>query len=283
MKIKKFISLILCALLLGSVMNFTAAAAEEKPFYLVLGDSIAFGSGISNPTQAVYGKIVADTNGYEYVNDAIPGYTTAALYALIQSDTVTEHIKKADIISISIGGNNYLVGNLNQMMVDCLVKHDTAIYDEVAEEYYADLCKIFDHIKGLNPDTVILMQTLYNPQVSYMGEVYRHGVDRINACVRRYDEEYPGVIEIVDVASRLTDHDTDFAADRVHPSAAGNEKIAVAVLEKLAELGLGDSTGPVINVPGKDAYLLAVMLRPLDVYAVFLHMLSFVYQAFAKK
>ena len=283
MKIKKFISLVLCALLLGSVMNFTAAAAEEKPFYLVLGDSIAFGSGISNPTQAVYGKIVADTNGYDYVNDAIPGYTTAALYALIQSDTVTEHIKKADIISISIGGNNYLVGNLNQMMVDCLVKHDTAIYDEVAEEYYADLCKIFDHIKGLNPDTVILMQTLYNPQVSYMGEVYRHGVDRINACVRRYDEEHPGVIEIVDVASRLTDHDTDFAADRVHPSAAGNEKIAVAVLEKLAELGLGDSTGPVINVPGKDAYLLAVMLRPLDVYAVFLHMLSFVYQAFAKK
>ena len=283
MNYKRIISLILCALFLAGLMNAAAAAAEDNLFYLVLGDSIAFGSGLSNPTQAVYGKIVADTNDYDYVNDSIPGSTTAAMYGLIQSDTVKEHIEKADIISISIGGNNYLVGNLPQMMVDCLVKHDTAIYDEVAEGYYADLCTIFDYIKELNPDVVILMQTLYNPQVSYMGEVYRHGVDRINECVRRYDEEHPGVIEIVDVASRLTDHDTDFAADRVHPSAAGNEKIAVAVLEKLAELGLGTATEPVINVPGKDAYLLAVMLRPLDFYAALLHLFSFVYQAFAKK
>ena len=280
MKAKKLLSLLLCAALLFA-MTGVIASAEDKPFYLVLGDSIAFGSGLSNPTEAVYGKIVADTNDYDYVNDSIPGSTTAAMYGLIQSDTVKAHIEKADIISISIGGNNYLVGNLPQMMVDCLVRNDTAIYDEVAAGYYDDLCTIFDYIKGLNPDAVILMQTLYNPQVSYMGEVYQHGVDRINECVNRYNEEHPGVIEIVDVAARLTDHDTDFAADRVHPSAAGNEKIAVAVLEKLAELGLGTATEPVINAPGKDAYLLSALTRPLDLYAFLLHLLSFVYRAFA--
>ena len=280
MKAKKLLSLLLCAALLFTLTG-VIASAEDRPFYLVLGDSIAFGSGLSNPTEAVYGKIVADTNGYDYVNDAIPGSTTTAMFALMQSDTVKEHLEKADIISISIGGNNYLVGNLPRMMVDCLVKNDTAIYDEVAAGYYDDLCTIFAYIKELNPDAVILMQTLYNPQVSYMGEVYQYGVDRINACVNRYNEEHPGVIEIVDVAARLTDHDTDFAADRVHPSAAGNEKIAVAVLEKLAELGLGTATEPVINAPGKDAYLLSALTRPLDFYAFLLHLLSFVYQAFA--
>ena len=282
MQIKRIISVLLSALLLCCTVGTAANAAEAKPFYLVLGDSIAYGSGLANPGKAVYGKIVADTNGYDYANDAVPGSTTSMLLTLMKTGKVKEDVKKADIISISIGGNNYLVGYLPQIMVDCLVKNDTAIYDEIAEGYYADLCEIFDYIKGLNPDAVILMQTLYNPQVGYMGEVYQHGVDRINACVRRYDEEHPGVIEIVDVAARLTDHDTDFAADRVHPSAAGNEKIAAAVLEKLAALGLGTSADPVINTPGRDAYLLAVALRPLDFYAALLHMLSFVYQAVAK-
>ena len=282
MKVKKLLSLLLCAALLFALTGVIASAAEDKPFYLVLGDSIAYGSGLANPNEAVYGKIVADTNGYDYANDAIPGFTTAALLSLMETDRVKADVEKADIISISIGGNNYLVGNLPQMMVDCLVKNDTAIYDEVAEGYYADLCVIFDYIKGLNPDAVILMQTLYNPQVSYMGEVYQHGVDRINECVNRYNEEHPGVIEIVDVAARLTDHDTDFAADRVHPSAAGNEKIAVAVLEKLAELGLGAATEPVINNPGRDAFLLSTLTRPLDLYAALLHALSYVYRIFVK-
>ncbi|MBQ6119807.1 MAG: hypothetical protein IJK98_11280 [Clostridia bacterium] len=281
MKTKKLLSLLLCAALLFSMTGVMALAAD-KPFYLVLGDSIAYGSGLANPNEAVYGKIVADTNDYDYANDAVPGFTTAALLSLMETDRVKADVEQADIISISIGGNNYLVGNLPQMMVDCLVKNDTAIYDEVAVGYYDDLCAIFAYIKGLNPDAVILMQTLYNPQVSYMGEVYQHGVDRINECVRRYDEEHPGVIEIVDVAARLTDHDTDFAADRVHPSAVGNEKIAVAVLEKLAELGLGASAEPVINTPGRDAYMLSALTRPLDVFAVFLHMLSFVYKVFVR-
>ena len=282
MKAKKLLSLLLCAALLFTITGVIAFAADEKPFYLVLGDSIAFGSGLANPNEAVYGKIVADTNGYDYANDAIPGFTTAALLSLMETDRVKADVEKADIISISIGGNNYLVGNLPQMMVDCLVRNDTAIYDEVDAGYYADLCTIFDYIKGLNPDAVILMQTLYNPQVSYMGEVYQHGVDRINECVNRYNEEHPGVIEIVDVAARLTDHDTDFAADRVHPSAAGNEKIAVAVLEKLAELGLGAATEPVINNPGRDAFLLSTLTRPLDLYAALLHALSYVYRIFVK-
>lgn len=281
MKLKKLISLALCALLLAGALS-AGAAAEEKTRYLVLGDSIAYGSGLSNPREACYGKIVADTNGYDYANDAIPGYTTAALLSLIQTERVKADIEEADIISISIGGNNYLVGNLPRMMVDFLVKNDLSLYDEVAEGYYEDLCAIFGFIREHNPDAVILMQTLYNPQESYMGEVYQPGCDRINECVRRYDEEHPGVIEIVDVAARLTDHSTDFAGDHVHPSAAGNEKIAVAVLEKLAEQGLSETTEPVINAPGRDAHTLVVTMRSVELFAYFLHCISVILHTFGR-
>lgn len=282
MKLKRLISLLLCLALAACLPVFGAAAAEDAPFYLVLGDSIGYGSGLSNPKEAAYGKIVADTNGYGYANDAIPGYTTQALLRLMQTDDVKADIEKADIISISIGGNNFLLGNMMQLMADLLIKGDDAGFAAIGESYYPDLCAIIGTIRSLNPDAVILMQTLYNPQTGYMGEVYDCGVQWINDSVRRYAEEHPGEIEIVDVAARLTDSDADFAADRIHPSAAGNEKIAVAILEKLAELGLGDATDPVIKTPGKDVNLPGASLNTLELFAKFLHFLSFIYNFFAK-
>lgn len=282
MKLKRLISLLFCLALAACLPVFGAAAKEDAPFYLVLGDSIGYGSGLSNPKEAVYGRIVADTNGYEYANDAIPGYTTQALLRLMQTDDVKADIEKADIISISIGGNNFLLGNLMQLMADVLIKGDDAGFAAIGEAYYADLCQIIGTIKALNPDAVILMQTLYNPQTGYVGEVYDHGTEWINGSVRRYAEEHPGEIEIVDVAARLTEHPADFAADRIHPSAAGNEKIAVAILEKLAELGLGEATTPVVNVPGRDAGIPGGSVNTMELFAKFLHFLSFIYGFFAK-
>ncbi len=281
MKLKRLISLLLCLVLAACLPVFGAAAEETPPFYLVLGDSIGYGSGLSNAKEAVYGKIVADTNGYAYANDAIPGYTTQALLRLMQTANVKADIEKADIVSISIGGNNFLLGNLMQLMADVLIKGDDAGFAAIGEAYYDDLCEIIGTIKALNPDAVILMQTLYNPQTGYMGEVYEHGAVWVNDSIQRYAEEHPGEIEIVDVAARLTEYPADFAADRIHPSAAGNEKIAVAVLEKLAELGLGETTAPVINTPGKDVGTPGVSLNTMELFARFLHFLSGIYNFFA--
>ena len=282
MNLKKLLSLVLAAAMLFCLPGLTALAEEapeaaDRPFYLVLGDSIGYGSGLANPREAVYGKIVADTNGYDYANDAIPGYTTAAMLRLMQTDNVKADIEQADMISISIGGNNFLLGNLPQLMADVLVKNDDAGFAEIGEGYYEDLCEIIAGIRALNPDAVILMQTLYNPQTGYTEQVYSHGTDWINGSVRRYDEEHPGEIVIVDVAAALTDKDADFAADRIHPSAAGNEKIAVAVLEKLAELGLGETTVPTITTPGLDARIPGMAFNSVELFAKFLHFLSFFY------
>ena len=142
MKMKRLIALVLCLLLAVCLPVFGAAAEEDAPFYLVLGDSIGYGSGLSNPKEAVYGKIVSDTNGYDYANDAIPGYTTTALLRLMQTEHVKADIEKGDIISISIGGNNYLLGNMMKLMADVLVKGDDSGFAAIGETYYDDLCEI---------------------------------------------------------------------------------------------------------------------------------------------
>lgn len=274
---KKLTAIVLSLVMLLSSLGVVAFAQDEKPFYLVLGDSIAYGSGLSNSKAACYGKIVADTNGYEYVNHSVPGHTTTNLINRLSNETVIADLEKADIISISIGGNDFLMNNLIGLMFDSIVKNDHTQYDAIADNVYVNLCKIFDIINEHNEDAVILMQTLYNPQSGYLRAPYQEGADRINAAIARYNEENPGEIVIVDVGTALGDDLANFASDEIHPSTKGNEIIAKEVLAKLYDLNLGENTEPVITEKGKDIQIPAIMTMMLDMYGFFFHVLSVIY------
>lgn len=229
----------------------TPVQAETK-FYLVLGDSIAYGSGLTNPKEACYGKIVADTNGYEYSNRSVPGHTTADLINRLKEESVTADLEKADIINISIGGNDFLKSDLKQLMTDCLVNGDYTGLDKIAEGFYDNLCEIISIINSHNADAVILVQTLYNPQSDFLRVAFQMGADRINDAIMKYDSENPGEIVIADVGTALGADMANYASDTIHPSAQGNEMIAQTVLNKLYELNLGSNTQPVITVKGED-------------------------------
>ena len=272
--VKRIISLFVCAVMLVSLPLAFAFAAEEKPFYLVLGDSIGYGSGLKNSKDACYGRIVADTNGYDYANDAVPGHTTQNLLSRLAVPSVKEHVQNADIISISIGGNNFLLGNIAKVCFDVMVMSDTSSAEKIIEGFYTDYCKIIETIRSLNPDAVILMQTLYNPQTGYIGEAYQTCIDMLNDAIRRYADGHPGEIEIVDVAAALKDSENDFAADRIHPSVAGNEKIAVEVLKKLVELNLGKTAEPVITTKGTDIEVPEILSGSMGFYGDILYILA---------
>ncbi len=269
---KKLLSVLLAVCMLACLLPFAASAAQ--PHYLVLGDSIAFGSGLANPREAVYGRIVADTEGYEYENYAVPGHTTRNLLSRMETPAVRDAIAKADIINISIGGNNFLLGNLNGLLYDGIVKQDYTRIDEIADGFYADLGEIMAKIRALNADAAVLIQTIYNPQTGYVGEVYLAGAVRMNAKIRQFAADHPGEILIVDAAAYLTDSAADFAEDRIHPSAAGNEKIAAAVVKTLAENGLGQDTALVINTPGVDARGTGMFTVFVNLYGRLFHVLA---------
>ncbi len=278
---KKLTAIILSTIMIFGMFGICGYADGEKPFYLVLGDSIAYGSGISNSREACYGKIVADTNGYDYANHAIPGHTTTNLINRLSDETVIADLKKADIISISIGGNDFLLGNLIGLMFDSIVLGDHTEYDRIAEGFYANFCKIVDIINSHNADAVILMQTLYNPQSGYLRAPYQEGADRINAAIMKYDAEHPGEIVIVDVGSALGDDMANYADDEIHPSAQGNEIIANVILDKLYELKSGSNSAPVIAEKGKDIEIPAIFTSSLRITGTIFHIISVVYNFFA--
>lgn len=272
--LKKSVAVLLCLVMI--LMSLSAVAfAEEKQFYLVLGDSIGYGSGIRNSQDACYGKIVADTNGYEYANHAIPGHTTTNLIARLKEDVVKADVEKADIISISIGGNDFLMSNLYGLMFDAMVKEDYSKFDEIAHSFYENFSTIISMIRELNGEAVILMQTLYNPQSGYLRAPYQQGADRINAAIEKFSKENPGEIIIVDVATALNSDMGNFASDAIHPSAKGNEEIAKAVLSEIAKFSPEGKTEPVINVKGDDIKN-ATFAGTINAMGVFFHILSLV-------
>ena len=231
---------------------FNVSAVEGKLNYLLLGDSIAFGAGIVNPDEACYGKIVADTNGYNYKNCCVSGYNSTALLAHMLLPAVSDAIKEADIISLSIGGNDFLTSNMVQLGIEAGAFNNLETFDKIAENFYENYCRIIEKIRELNPDAVILAQTLYNPMHNALNEIYQAGADRLNAVYRRYLKENPGSIVIVDVGKAFEGHPEYIADDCVHPNSIGNEIIAKLVLKTLKDLGLGKTDVPVIAVEGMD-------------------------------
>jgi len=269
---KKIVSILLSVVLTLSVFGITAFAEEEKTDYVVLGDSIAFGAGMVNTVGACYGKIVADTNGYNYSNHSIPGITSGVLLGMLKTDSVEKRVKEAEIISISIGGNNYLTNNMVALAVDCLVTKKTDRFDKIANVFYDEFCEIMDVINELNPDAVVLMQTLYNPQDGAAGIVYGLGGDKLNEMKRKYDAEHPGEIVIVEVGEALNQNRANFADDKLHPSSRGNEVIAQTILDVLYELGLGENTEPVTETEGLD------LLMPIS-YAILINIACTILEA----
>ena len=277
---KKLTAIILSIVMIFGMFGICGYAQTEKKFYLVLGDSIAYGSGISNSREACYGKIVADTNGYDYANHSVPGHTTTNLINRLKDETVIADLEKADIISISIGGNDFLMSNLIGLMFDSIVLSDHSEYDKIADGFYTNLCKIIDIINSHNDDAVILMQTLYNPQSGYLRAPYQEGADRINSAIERYNAENPGEIVVVDVGTALGDDMANYADDEIHPSAKGNEIIANVILDKLCELKLGNNASPVIAEKGKDIEISAVFTMSLRFAGNVFHAISVIYGFF---
>ncbi len=234
--IKKTVSLLL-VLVLALTMVIVADAAGAKT-YLVLGDSIGYGLGVSNPGEANYGRIVANTNGYNYYNDAISGYRTDDLLRLINNDrSVISHVREADIISVSIGGNDYLRDNMAQLIAEVEVGN-TSTVDRIAVTMTANIAAIAERLRALNPDALILMQTLYNPMEGQaLGNVYAVPIGVLNDFIRSYGDEHPGCYEIADVAGAFHGRSGLIAFDTIHPNARGNIVIAETVQKTLYDLG----------------------------------------------
>ena len=247
---KKTLCLLLAACLLLTCA-LPAFAAEERKNYVVLGDSIAQGYGVYNRKDAAYGKIVADTNGYNYANFGVNGLRSWDLIEQLKTNEVASAVAAADIISLSIGGNDYLQQNLPKIFSD-VSQGDYKIVNDIQNNFREYFAEIVAMLKAANPEVALFVQTLYNPRFDALRDFYGMAVERINAVITDYLTENPGAFYLVDTVPLMEGHPEYIAADTIHPSAVGNVALARLVLQRLYEEGYGENTEPVTNTIGVD-------------------------------
>ena len=247
---KKIISVLLAAAL-AFACALPAFAANGAKHYVVLGDSIAQGSGVYNRDEACYGRIVANTNGYTYANYGVNGLRSWDLIELLGRGDVAADVAKADIISLSIGGNDYLQQDLPKL-ISQTAQGNYKIINDIQDNYREYFAEIIGMILESNPDVTLLVQTLYNPQYGALRDIYGMATSRINEVITDYLAENPGAFVLVDTVPVMEGHPEYTAADTIHPSAVGNEVLAKLILQTLYDLGLGENTKPAVNTRGID-------------------------------
>lgn len=262
---KKILAVLLSALMIFAVLVPTVAAEEKKLSFLSLGDSIAAGAGLADPDTMTYGAIVSHTNGYNFKNDAVNGHQTKNLLKRVQTASVREDIANADIICISIGGNDFIQSDIMSLIKQAVIDNDYSQFDKIAATAKYNLGLIINEIKGVNPNATILMQTLYNPMYlsKEVREAYQQGLNRLNGAIRSYLDAHPGAYTIVDVEPAFSGDSSLIAPDTIHPNPKGHRLIAKTVLGVLKELGLGEQTE--ISLPNKfQAKLVEIFQKVLN-------------------
>ena len=215
--------------LLAACSKKTDSPAVREPdgTIVYLGDSIAEGligpSPLSERDNYAYYALLGKTNNFRYFNHSVSGHKTSGdmlgndeggLLGLLtriknngETATLMEtHIKQADVIHVSIGGNNLLQYDLGLLMLevadeefeDNYAKGTTLInllhdggqatrpaldsdrtVDFKFPSTYQNICDIISIIREWNPTATLCFQKVYNPVLGGCKFLYPELLDRL--------------------------------------------------------------------------------------------------------
>lgn len=135
------------------------APASTADTILVLGDSIGYGVG-DDPDMGIgkrYAALIDPAQTSEVANLSVSGAISADLATLVAAPENAALISTADLIIISIGGND-----LNDLETANTITLD-AVFQETITSYQNNLKAILNRIRALNPEAQIALIGLYNP------------------------------------------------------------------------------------------------------------------------
>ncbi len=251
-------------------INVGASDAAEPAFpktLLALGDSLTTGYGLDNYVPggdpyrcASYINTVAEAMGLvageTYVNRAVNGDTTGALASLLPS--IEEEVKAAEMIVISIGGNDFL--GLLPEIASHLLGEDVSELEDVADalmnvsdeaieklasgswfltkiavtltKLNSNLSTITSYLKNTAPDARVIFLLQFNPLVnvpglSEFGSFAQPFLDNLNTALKKACATYG--YETVDIPAVINCDAaglTNILEYDIHPNAKGHLEMA---------------------------------------------------------
>lgn len=254
-KFKALLSVALSVVFLLGLMtaDYTPAnAVKSTPTYVALGDSITTGYGLENfNNNDVSNKASAKSFvnklgkrlGANTINLGVEGLDSTGLLSTVanpateEQKAVAENIKKADVITVSIGGNNLLLplvtaidGKLGEgktiytageqdvssaminmffddtaltKLKDNLLAATVAFTGDEKAGKTGDFADIISTIKKLNPKAQIIVQTIYDPYKISFTNMFSDVIKAMNAKIIK-DSANGKNYKVADVYSAFT-------------------------------------------------------------------------------
>ncbi len=140
--------------------------------YVALGDSIATGTIYSGKTITTYVTyfhqyLKSFGNDVTLQNFSTDGDRTNELLSKILNNTsgIADAISSADVITISIGGNNLMQAAKDSSALGGynFNKINMAVAQQGAADFAAQFPQIIDKINELNPDAKVIVMSIFNP------------------------------------------------------------------------------------------------------------------------
>jgi lysophospholipase L1-like esterase len=175
-----FIILISVLMCLFLPFNLTVSAESKK--YLSLGDSIASGYGLKNIENERYASLLTKDlskrgSAYELIDFAVDGMDSAGLLKLL-SDTsnkeLTNALQTASVITISIGGNNFL-----KPLMD-IYSNMAESADSTGSGMGGDIGSMLDNPSQINMNMII----------GYMNSLFKPGVKEYDDLIKGLNKGY---------------------------------------------------------------------------------------------
>lgn len=254
-------------------------ANERLNKYVAIGDEISIEA--SNDYDIEYVSLIRDflyalNNNLDYSNLSKEGITSFELLNII--DDNKDKIKDADIITISIGGNNILNPILKNLNVDesILENYDEDKFDSLISEYLnseeikteilnevnkfsKDFPNIIKKLKKLAPEADIYVNTVYNPinKKCNIYSFFESQISLINDLIVKNNSSYDyKILNCYQILS--SDEVLNFKIEngvvRISPNKVGDAMIATQVIsnyEEYVNLEVDKVTSNSDNIKGK--------------------------------
>jgi len=154
----------------------------------------------------------------------VKGYRSEQLLTQVKGETIQNQIKDADVILMTIGGNDLFQGG------QTLVSPKQDEISVIKDQYVRNLNETIELIKSINQDAVIFLVGLYNPFIDLEDAATTTAVVRDwNYSTNHLLDQYPNTVFVPTFdLFQLKVNDYLFS-DKFHPNSKGYQLIAERV------------------------------------------------------
>lgn len=213
---------------------------HDKDAYhiLSLGDSLTRGTGDDTGSGYVRRTIAqlekAQDKPVQLLNNlAVNGLRADQLATNLDSESMGYSLKQANVIMLSIGGNDLFqsaLGNLNQN--EAL---DLATLKAKTAKGIASLKQVLTKLRMWNPDALIVYVGLYNPfaDLKEMHKIGNAVVEEWNSAAAEIMNQDDNMLLIPTQDLFEFNIDTYLSNDHFHPNGAGYDAIAARIVQSM--------------------------------------------------